>query len=162
MPIVLVHPEIPHNTGAIGRLCVATGTPLHLIQPLGFSLEDRYLRRAGMDYWEHLERTVHKNWEAFLESTGGAPLLFFTTKTERSYWEADYPEGAYLVFGSESRGLPDPLYEAYRDHLYTLPMNGEFCRSLNLANAASIALYEALRQNQNEYPISNKEHPKGG
>ena len=146
--IVLVAPEIPQNTGTIGRLCVSTDTSLHLIKPLGFSLEDKFLRRAGLDYWEHLAPSVYENWEEFLERNPGAELHFLSTRGERSYWDVPYRPGDYLVFGRESSGLPPEFYNRYRDRLYRIPMPDKFHRSLNLANAASIVLYEALRQNR--------------
>ena len=146
--IVLVAPEIPQNTGTIGRLCVSTDTSLHLIKPLGFSLEDKFLRRAGLDYWEHLAPSVYENWEEFLERNPGAELHFLSTRGERSYWDVPYRPGDYLVFGRESSGLPPEFYNRYRDRLHRIPMPGKYHRSLNLANAASIVLYEALRQNR--------------
>ena len=144
--LVLVRPEIPQNTGAIGRLCVSTGTRLHLIKPVGFSLEDKYVRRAGMDYWQHLDLTIHEDWEAFLAANPGARLWFFSTKGETCFWDREFQDGDFLVFGSESCGLPGELYERYRDRLCIIPMEGDFYRSLNLANSAAVALYEGLRQ----------------
>ena len=144
--IVLVHPEIPQNTGGIGRLCVSNNCRLHLIEPLGFSLEDKYVKRAGMDYWEHVDCTVHKSWEAFLESEKPETLHFFSTKGGTLYTDAVYPRGSYLVFGSEGAGLPREFYEKYSSSLVIIPMLGEFHRSLNVANAAAIGLYEAIRQ----------------
>ena len=146
--IVLVHPEIPQNTGGIGRLCVSTDTRLHLIEPLGFSLEDKFVRRAGLDYWPHLDLRRYADWETFLEQNPGAPLLFFSTRGRRAYWDCDYRPGTFLVFGSESSGLPPEFYERYRGELCTIPMSGTFHRSLYLANSAAIALYEALRVNR--------------
>ena len=145
--IVLVAPEIPQNTGTIGRLCVSTETRLHLVRPLGFSLEDKYVKRAGMDYWPHLDLTIYENWEEFLKKNPEANLLFISTKGETCFWDAQYRPGDYLVFGRESSGLPPEFYDRYRSRLYRIPMNGRFHRSLNLANAASIVLYEALRVN---------------
>ena len=145
--IVLVAPEIPQNTGTIGRLAVATDAVLHLVDPLGFSLEDKYLKRAGLDYWQFLELRRHRTWEEFLEAAGeGARLLFFSTHGERSYFDERYLPGDYLVFGRESAGLPPEFYTRYRESLRVIPMPGEHSRSLNLANAVSIVLYEALRQ----------------
>ena len=146
--IVLVAPEIPQNTGTIGRLCVATGTRLHLIRPLGFSLEDKYLKRAGMDYWRHLDLTISDTWEEFLDRNPSSRLHFLSTKGRRCYWNAAYAPGDFLVFGRESAGLPPEFYTRYAERLLQIPMPGAFHRSLNLANAASIVLYEALRQNQ--------------
>ncbi len=145
--IVLVAPEIPQNTGTIGRLAVSTDAVLHLIDPLGFSLEDKYLKRAGLDYWKFLKLHRWKNWEEFLaERTPDARLLFFSTHGERSYFDEKYLPGDYLVFGRESAGLPREFYTRYRESLRVIPMPGEHSRSLNLANAVSIVLYEALRQ----------------
>ena len=144
--IVLVAPEIPQNTGTIGRLCVSTDAKLHLIKPLGFSLDEKHLKRAGMDYWPHLELAVYETWDDFLAANPDAHLLFCSTKGVATYWDVSYPEECFLVFGSESHGLPPEFYERYRDRLATIPMEGKFHRSLNLANAASIVLYEALRQ----------------
>lgn len=148
--IVLVRPEIPQNTGTIGRLCVSCGAKLHLIRPLGFSLEDKYVRRSGMDYWKFLDLAVYENWEEFAaanpETEENGRWFFFSTKGETCYWDERYRDGDYLVFGSESCGFPAEFYARYREKLRIIPMNGRFYRSLNLANAASIALYEALRQ----------------
>ncbi len=148
--IVLVAPEIPQNTGSIGRLSVSTNTELHLVEPLGFILDDKHLRRAGMDYWPHLDLHIHKDWEAFLAAAPGARLIFSSTKAEKSFWDIRYQPGDYLVFGNESSGLPPIFYERYRENLCQIPMEGTFTRSLNLANAAGIVLYEALRQNRQE------------
>ncbi len=153
--IVLVQPEIPQNSGAIGRLCVSTGTRLHLVKPLGFSLEDKFLRRAGMDYWAHVDLVLYEDWEEFLRRNPGANCAFFTTKSTRSFWDCPYSAGTFLVFGSESEGFPPEFYALYADKLYTIPMNGHFHRSLNLANSAAIVLYEALRVNR-EYWEANR------
>ncbi|NLF19481.1 MAG: tRNA (cytidine(34)-2'-O)-methyltransferase [Lentisphaerae bacterium] len=144
--VVLVAPEIPQNTGTIGRLCVCTETPLHLIEPLGFSLDEAHLRRAGLDYWRYLDVTVHPTWEAFLERARPGPLRFCSTKGARSLYEVRFDEGDWLVFGNETSGLPPGFYERYREALLTIPMPGRHARSHNLANAVSIVLYEALRQ----------------
>ncbi len=146
--IVLSAPEIPQNTGTIGRLCVSTETRLHLVKPLGFSLDDKYLKRAGMDYWAHLDLAVYETWEEFLERNPGANLFFISTKGKRCYWDIPCRPGDYFVFGRESSGLPPEFYSRYAERLFQIPMTGKFHRSLNLANAASIVLYEALRQNQ--------------
>ncbi len=144
--LVLVHPEIPQNTGGIGRLCVSNNCRLHLIEPLGFSLDDKYVKRAGMDYWPHVDQARYRDWEEFLARNPGAELRFFSTKAATCYWDAEYPAGCYLVFGSESSGLPPELYRRCAEKLVQIPMCGEFHRSLNLANAAAIGLYEAFRQ----------------
>ncbi|MBQ9789018.1 MAG: tRNA (cytidine(34)-2'-O)-methyltransferase [Lentisphaeria bacterium] len=145
--IVLFEPEIPQNTGSIGRMCVSTDTRLHLIKPLGFELTDKYLKRAGMDYWQYIDLHIYENWEDFLaKNPQDIKLYFFTTKTEKSFWECPYEEDAYLVFGSESKGLNDYLYKKYQNNQYTIPMTGQFHRSLNLACSAGIVLYEGLRR----------------
>lgn len=144
--IVLVTPEIPQNTGNIGRLCVSTGTTLHLIKPLGFSLEDKYLKRAGMDYWKELNPQIYESWDEFLKLNPDAELFFLSTKAEKLFWECPYPDNSFLVFGSEGGGLPEEFYRQYNDRLYKIPMNGKFCRSFNLANSAAIALFEGIRR----------------
>ncbi len=144
--IVLIAPEIPQNTGTIGRLCVCTDTVLHLIEPLGFQIDDAHLRRAGLDYWPYLEWHLWKDWDSFIEAMKPERLVFLSSKTTKSYFDLQVQEGEYLVFGNEQHGLPVEFYEKYKDSLYTLPMPGEHARCHNLANAASITLYEALRQ----------------
>ncbi len=152
--VVLVEPEIPPNTGNIGRLCVAAGAHLHLIQPLGFSLEDRYLRRAGMDYWHDVQVTVWESWNAFrAQRLAVTPANYYllTTKTDRPYFEAAFRPGDYLIFGRETRGLPESLLAAAPDRLLTIPM-APAARSLNLATAVGIVLFEALRQAKTSIP----------
>ncbi|MCU0858954.1 MAG: tRNA (cytidine(34)-2'-O)-methyltransferase [Pontiellaceae bacterium] len=147
--LVLVEPEIPQNTGNIARLCAATGTVLHLIEPLGFRLTDREVKRAGLDYWDSVEIHRHASLTAFHQSEFGirqSKMLYFSTCGEKSYTEAGYRPGDCLIFGSESNGLPLELLAAHPDDVYNIPMQLEHVRSLNLANAASIVLYEALRQ----------------
>ena len=144
--IVLVAPEIPQNTGNIGRICVSTCCRLHLVKPYGFILDDKHLKRAGMDYWPHLDVAEYENWEDFLARNPHAMLSFFSTRGTRSYWEIAYPDNCFLVFGSESHGLPSEFYTRYADNLCTIPMPGEFSRSLNLANSVALAIYEGLRQ----------------
>lgn len=146
--VVLVAPEIPHNTGAIGRLCVGLDARLHLIRPLGFSLRASHLRRAGLDYWEHIDLHVHSSWEAFLEQAQPERLCFASTRGERSYLDYRFLPGDHLVFGNETSGLPPDFYTRYRDQLFHIPMPGPHARSINLANAAAIVLYEAFRQFQ--------------
>ena len=145
MHIVLVNPEIPQNTGNIARTCAATGTRLHLIGPLGFSLDDRYLRRAGLDYWHLMEYQVYPDFGAFLEAHPGAALHLLSTKAPRSYTEAAYRDGDFLVFGCETRGLPENLLAHRLDRCLRIPMIPQ-ARSLNLSNSVAIVLYEALRQ----------------
>lgn len=149
--IVLFEPEIPQNTGNIGRIAVNTLSRLHLIEPLGFSLDDKHLRRAGMDYWRHVDCVIHRDWNAFLAATGGAELYFFSTHAVKSYWNCPFEPGAFLIFGRESAGLPEELHHAFSNRFYTIPMPGKFHRSLNLANSAGIAVYEGLRKHPGEW-----------
>lgn len=146
MNIVLYEPEIPSNTGNIARTCAITGTTLHLIEPLGFSLEDKYLKRAGLDYWEFLDLHRYKNIEEFYEKNPAGPYYFLSTKGEKTYTEMSFEEEAYLFFGPETRGLPIELLRENWTQVCKIPMGDKF-RSLNLSNAAAIVLYEALRQN---------------
>lgn len=146
--IVLVAPEIPQNTGNIGRICVDAGCRLHLIEPLGFVIDDKHLKRAGMDYWQHLDYVRYANFDEFLAQNPNACLRFFTTKGHVAYWDVDYPDNVYLVFGSESHGLPPDFYARYQRSLVTIPMPGTHSRSLNLANSVAIAAMEVLRQNR--------------
>jgi len=143
---VLHEPEIPNNTGNIGRSCIATGCALHLVRPLGFDTSEKALRRAGLDYWPRLAVTEHADWPAYLGAfPEGTPRWYFTTKSSRPLWSADLRPGDHLVFGKETAGLPDDLLRAHPDRLLTLPMApGE--RSLNLATAVCAAVYEGLRQ----------------
>ncbi len=145
MHIVLVNPEIPQNTGNIARTCAATGAMLHLIEPLGFELSDRYLKRAGLDYWHMMRYQVHADWQAFLAANPGARLHFATTKAPRDYCAARYEDGDYLVFGRETKGLDEALLAAHYDRCVRIPMRAD-ARSLNLANSVAVVLYEALRQ----------------
>lgn len=144
--VVLIKPEIPHNTGAIGRLCVGLGVPLHLVRPIGFQLDDRAVARAGLDYWPYLEIHVHDTWQAYLQEVKPSRLLMLSTHGERSLYECDFKTGDALVFGNESSGLPKDFYERYRENLFKIPMPGEHARSINLANAVSIAAYECYRK----------------
>ena len=146
MHVVLFQPEIPPNTGSIARLCAATQTPLHLVAPLGFKIDDKHLKRAGLDYWPYVDVRLHDSWEDFLGKHGQAPLLFFSKKAVQSYTQARYQEEDFLVFGPETKGLPQELLEAYSDRAFRIPIMTEAVRSLNLSNAVSIVLYEALRQ----------------
>lgn len=143
--VVLHEPEIPNNTGNIGRTCIATGCSLDLIRPLGFDTSEKACRRAGLDYWPRLSPVEHDGFEGFLSAARPRRLWMFTTKTSRPAWEADLAPGDHLVFGCETRGLPDSLLRRYPDRLLTLPMRpGE--RSLNLATAVCAVVYEGLRQ----------------
>ena len=143
--IVLLEPEIPANTGNIGRTCVATGTRLHLIEPLGFSLSEKALKRAGMDYWPDLDVTTYVDYEDFLARNPDAQIFFATTKGRHIYSDASYPDGCYIVFGKESAGIPEEILKAHPDTCVRIPMIGE-TRSLNLSNSVAVVLYEALRQ----------------
>ena len=144
--IVLLAPEIPHNTGAIGRLCVGLDARLHLVRPLGFALTQARLKRAGLDYWEHVDLTTHDSWEDFLSDESPGRPFFASTRGERSYLEYAFRKGDYLVFGSETGGLPEEMYAQYADDLYRIPMPGPHARSINLANAVAIVAYEAYRR----------------
>ena len=144
--IVLFEPEIPANTGNIGRTCVATGTRLHLIEPLGVRLNDKTVKRAGMDYWEHLDVTRYDDWEDFLERNPDAKIYFATTKAKHVYTEVEYEPNAYIMFGKESAGIPEEILIQHPEQCIRIPMIGE-TRSLNLSNSVAIVLYEALRQN---------------
>jgi tRNA (cytidine/uridine-2'-O-)-methyltransferase len=144
--IVLVEPEIPPNTGNIARLCLAAGARLHLVEPLGFQIDDRALRRAGMDYWHEVDIRRWPNLHALQADAGERGRWFyFTTKTERAYWDVAFADGDYLVFGRETKGLPESLLAAHADQCVTIPMMPN-ARSLNLATSVGIALYEAKRQ----------------
>jgi tRNA (cytidine/uridine-2'-O-)-methyltransferase len=146
--VVLVQPEIPPNTGNIARLCAATKSRLHLVHPLGFSVDEKAVRRAGLDYWHLVDVREHESWDAFRETelcAETARAFFFTGKASRSYLSAMFEEGDFLIFGRESSGLPSTILSAYPDRLLGIPTLGAV-RSLNLANAAAIAVYEALRQ----------------
>ena len=143
--IVLYEPEIPANTGNIGRTCVATGSRLHLIEPLGFRLGEKELRRAGMDYWKDLDVTTYLDYEDFLQKNPGAKIYMATTKEKKLYTEAQYEEDCFIMFGKESAGIPEEILVKHPDTAVRIPMN-EDIRSLNLANSVAIVLYEALRQ----------------
>lgn len=143
--IVLLEPEIPANTGNIGRTCVATGTRLHLIEPLGFSLSEKALKRAGMDYWPDLDVTTYVDYEDFLVRNPGAQIFYATTKGRHIYSDAAYPDGCYIMFGKESAGIPEEILREHPDTCVRIPMIGE-TRSLNLSNSVAVVLYEALRQ----------------
>lgn len=144
--VVLFEPEIPPNTGSVARLCAATLTPLHLIEPLGFKIDDKHLKRAGLDYWEFVDLRVHKSWNEFLSTVRPAKLWYFSKRAIKSYAAVEYREDDFLVFGRETRGLPQDLLDANPDRALRIPMMGTGVRSLNLSNAVSIVLYEALRQ----------------
>ena len=144
--IVLYEPEIPANTGNIGRTCVATGTRLHLIEPLGFKLNEKALKRAGMDYWKDLDVTTYIDYQDFLEKNSGAKIYMATTKAHKVYTDVEYEPDCYIMFGKESAGIPEEILVENEEDCMRIPMNGDI-RSLNLGNSVAIVLYEALRQN---------------
>lgn len=146
--IVLVEPEIPQNTGNIARTCAATGTALHLVKPLGFSIDDKHLKRAGLDYWPYVDITVYESLDDFLEKHKEDTLFMATTKGGKSYADVKYEDGCYILFGKETKGLPEELIKEHYDTAVRIPMGKEVnLRSLNLSNSAAIIIYEALRQN---------------
>jgi tRNA (cytidine/uridine-2'-O-)-methyltransferase len=147
MQVVLYEPDIPWNTGNIGRTCVATGSTLHLVGRLGFSTDAKEIRRSGLDYWDKLKLIRHADWDSFLEAIPAyAPLFFFSKWAKQDLWNAEFQQDSYLIFGCETTGLPERIRHAYKDRLYRIPMEEGSVRSLNLSSAVSIALYEALRQ----------------
>lgn len=149
--IVLVTPQIPNNTGSIGRLCVNTGSTLHLVKPLGFDIDEKAVRRAGLDYWQKLDLHVWGSLNEFLESVKPSDNIHLaTTKTDTPYFDASFKHGDYILFGSETKGLPKDLLDAFSKQQITIPMTKEG-RSLNLAVSTGIVLYEAIRQNFNAY-----------
>ncbi|HEA20067.1 MAG TPA: tRNA (cytidine(34)-2'-O)-methyltransferase [Pricia antarctica] len=150
--IVLIEPEIPNNTGNIGRLALATGSHLHLIKPFGFELSDKRLKRAGLDYWQHLSVSIYEDSEAFFAKHRDEKMVFFSSRAQQNYWSIDYEENLFLVFGKESFGLAETITDKNVTKLYKIPMYSEHIRSLNLANAVGIAVYEGLRRLSNHVP----------
>ncbi|AFA48147.1 tRNA (uridine(34)/cytosine(34)/5-carboxymethylaminomethyluridine(34)-2'-O)-methyltransferase TrmL [Acetobacterium woodii] len=147
MNIVLYQPEIPQNTGNIARTCALTETNLHLIKPLGFSLDEKHLKRAGLDYWDLVNLSVYDSFEQFIEKNPAAKLYLLTTKATKFYHQINYDQNAFLMFGKETAGIPEAIHAAYPENRFRIPMrNHEKARSLNLSNAVNIVLYEALRQ----------------
>ena len=144
--IVLLEPEMPANTGNIGRTCVATNSRLHLIEPLGFKLNEKMLKRAGLDYWDKLDVTVYSDYQDFLDKNPGAKIYMATTKAHKVYTEPEYEPDCYIMFGKESAGIPEEILLDNQENCVRIPMWGDI-RSLNLSNSVSIVLYEALRQN---------------
>ncbi|MDE6751842.1 MAG: tRNA (uridine(34)/cytosine(34)/5-carboxymethylaminomethyluridine(34)-2'-O)-methyltransferase TrmL [Eubacterium sp.] len=143
--VVLIEPEIPQNTGNISRTCAATGARLHLVGPMGFHITDKQVRRAGLDYWDKLDITYYDSTEEFFEKNKDGKFFYFTTKAEQTHSEVSYPNNAYLVFGKETKGLPEELLKENHDNCVRLPMRG-IIRSLNLSNAVAVGVYEVLRQ----------------
>ena len=150
--VVLVEPEIPQNTGNISRTCAAVGADLHLVRPLGFTIDDRQLKRAGLDYWDKLRIFYYDSVAELLDKHQGADFLYFTTKAAQSYWDASYTDGCYIVFGKETAGLPASLIQENYSRCYRLPMR-DCIRSLNLSNTVAAVVYEALRQNRLDTPF---------
>lgn len=146
MNIVLLNPEIPYNTGNIGRTSVLTNTKLHLIKPLGFSLDEKQLKRAGLDYWHLVDLVVWESYEAFIQANPNARIFYATTKTNQKYSDIEFKDNDFVMFGPESRGIPEEILDANKETCITIPMI-DMGRSLNLSNSAAIILYEALRQN---------------
>lgn len=143
--IVLIEPEIPNNTGNIGRLALASGSHLHLVKPLGFEITDTRLKRAGLDYWQHLPVTYYDNIEQFFEINKGKSMAFLSSHGNKNHWDIPYTDNMFLVFGKESVGLPKPLIELHKNQLFKIPLYSDHVRSLNLANAVSIVIYEGLK-----------------
>ncbi|HEY5689560.1 MAG TPA: tRNA (cytidine(34)-2'-O)-methyltransferase [Yeosuana sp.] len=143
--IVLIEPEIPNNTGNIGRLALATGSTLHLVKPLGFEINDTRLKRAGLDYWQHLEIIYYDNIASFLEINKTADLVFLSSHGNKSHWDIPFKDNMFLVFGKESIGLPKNITNTFSKNLYKIPLYSEHVRSLNLANAVGIVVYEGLK-----------------
>jgi tRNA (cytidine/uridine-2'-O-)-methyltransferase len=144
--IVLYQPEIPQNTGNIARMCVANDLTLHLIKPLGFEISDKYLKRSALDYWEFLDLKIYENWGDFLEQNKDANFWLLTTKSKKIFWDIKFKENDFLVFGPETRGLPEELLKANHDRAITVPMRSKNSRSLNLASTTQTVFYEAYRQ----------------
>jgi len=143
--IVLIEPEIPNNTGNIGRLSLATGSSLHLVKPFGFEISDARLKRAGLDYWKHISLHIYENIEEFFEKNKDKHMVFLSSHGEKDHWSVDYKEDLFFVFGKESVGLPKSIIEEHPEKLFKIPMFSEHIRSLNLANAVSVVVYEGLR-----------------
>ena len=148
LQVVLMEPEIPPNTGNIARMCAATGSGLHLIEPLGFTITDAQLKRAGLDYWDAITPRIHASWEAYQQTMRPERFFLFSTGGSKSFFDAAFRAGDHLIFGSETRGLPDSLLRQHPDRILGIPLRTDHVRSLNLSTAAGIAVYEALRQMQ--------------
>lgn len=144
--IALIEPEIPNNTGNIGRLALATGSRLHLVKPFGFEIDDKRLKRAGLDYWQHIEVIYYDNIESFIETNRSSKMVFLSSHGTKSHWDIQYEDELFLVFGKESIGLSKDIIQKYQDRLFKIQMFSDKIRSLNLANAVSITVYEGLRQ----------------
>jgi len=147
--IVLIEPEIPTNTGNIGRLSLATGSKLHLVKPFGFEIDDKRVKRAGLDYWKNVNLHTYEDFNHFIDINKNAELAFFSSHGKKEYWSLDYEENHFLIFGKESVGLTAYIKNEYKDRLYNIPIQSNHVRSLNLANAVSVVVYEGLRQINN-------------
>ncbi|MFT4735149.1 MAG: tRNA (cytidine/uridine-2'-O-)-methyltransferase [Algoriphagus sp.] len=143
--VVLIEPEIPNNTGNIGRLCMATGSVLHLVKPFGFEITDKRLKRAGLDYWEHLDVHYYENQEDFFKRHKEKTMAFFSSHGRKAHWDIPFVADMFLIFGKESVGLPKELLETQKENMYQIPLYSDKVRSLNLANSVGIAIYEGLR-----------------
>ena len=143
--IVLFEPEIPNNTGNIGRLSLAAGANLHLVKPFGFELDDSRVKRAGLDYWKHISLTIYESIEDFYTKNKGEKMIYFSSHASKEYWSADYEDGMFLIFGKESKGLPKDIIELNTDQTFKIPLFSEHIRSINLANAVSVVVYEGIR-----------------
>ncbi len=144
--IVLIEPEIPMNTGNIGRLSLASGCHLHLVKPFGFELDDKRLKRAGLDYWKHISLTIYDSIDDFFSIHEDKSMVFFSSRAEQEHWSIDYIKDLFLIFGKESVGLSNVITDAHKDRIYKIPLYSTHIRSLNLANAVGIAVYDGLRQ----------------
>jgi tRNA (cytidine/uridine-2'-O-)-methyltransferase len=144
--IVLIEPEIPNNTGNIGRLSLATGSKLHLVKPFGFELSDKRVKRAGLDYWQHIDLRIYESAQEFFTINKDKKMAFFSSHGTKTFWDIDYTNDLFLIFGKESVGLSEEITKAHPDALYQIPIHSEYIRSINLANAVSVAVYEGLRQ----------------
>jgi len=149
--IVLIEPEIPNNTGNIGRLALATRSTLHLVKPFGFEIDDKRLKRAGLDYWQHLEVIYYDNTEDFFTKNKDTKMVFLSSHGTKSHWDINFEDNMFLVFGKESVGLPKPLIESHKTELFKIPLYSDAIRSLNLANCVGIVVYEGLRQIELNY-----------
>lgn len=150
--IVLIEPEIPMNTGNIGRLSLASGCNLHLVKPFGFELDDKRLKRAGLDYWQHISLETYESSGDFFETHKDKKMVFFSSHGKKDYWNVDYTDELFLVFGKESVGLPQEITKAHKNQLYKIPIFSSHVRSLNLANAVSVVVYEGIRQMRSTHP----------
>ena len=144
--IVLVNPQIPPNTGNVARLCAATKSVLHLIKPLGFEINDTKMKRAGLDYWDILNVQIHESIDDFISKYDNSKFIFLSSKVEKTYWQHDFKDGDFLIFGSETTGLPEYIMDKFKNQMLTIPQYEDHVRCLNLSNSVSIVLYEAIRQ----------------